>query len=104
MHTKSEVNIAFKDINHRKHQKFKSLAVVVVFLLGQLKNYVLKLPFLTTFKAQVLPFDDGAYNPNNMNKCFPFAFSWKKLTCLLELHVKNMITIPLKMKMLLSSK
>jgi hypothetical protein len=72
-----------------KHPKFKSLVVLVVFLLGQFKNYVPKLPILKTFKAQVFPFDDGTYNPSSMNKCFPFVFSWKQITCLLELHVKK---------------
>jgi hypothetical protein len=78
-----KVNIAFKDTNHMKHPKFKSLAMLVVFFLGQLKKFVPKLPSLTTFKPHVLPFDDGIYNPSNMNKCFPFVFSCKKLTCLL---------------------
>jgi hypothetical protein len=73
-----EVNIAFKDINHMKHPKSKSLVVLVVFFLGQFKNYVPKFAFLTTFKAQVFPSDNGTYNPSNMNKCFPFVFSWKK--------------------------
>jgi hypothetical protein len=62
-----------------KHPKFKSLVVLVVFLLGKFKNYVPKLPFLTTFKAQVFLFDDDTYNPSSMNKGFPFVFSWKKL-------------------------
>jgi hypothetical protein len=72
-----------------KHPKFKSLVGLIVFLLGQFKNYVPKLPFLTTFKAQVFPFDDATYNPSNMNNYFPFVFSWKKITCILELHVKE---------------
>jgi hypothetical protein len=81
-----KVKIAFKDTNHMKHTKFKSLVVLLVFLLGQFKNYLLKLPFLTTFKAHFLPFDDGTYNPSNMNT---ICFFMEKINMLIRTSCKR---------------